>query len=717
MDLKALFIGALCATQPLGILAQNGMDDPVLMRVDGQPVSRSEFEAIYKKNNQDAPVTREALDEYLELFINYKLKVREAESLGMDTVQKFEQELAGYRDQLARPYLIDRELNEGLIKEAYDRSRWEVRASHILVQMPTDPTPEDTLAAWERITALRDRVVGGEDFAAVAQGRGGSDDPSVSRNGGDLGWFSAMQMVYPFETAAYSTEIGEVSAPVRTRFGYHIIKVMGKREARGQVKVAHIMLRSTEQDDSTRQADAERRIREVYGKLLAGEVSFDDAALRYSEDEATSTKGGELPMFGTGKMIEEFEDVSFALSEDGEVSAPFRTRFGWHIVKRLEYKPPPSFEQARPELKAKIAKDSRAEVTRQAFLARLLQEYGYVPYTGNLKAVSALLDSNFFKKGTVLMDTLLRSDLQEGEFEREGGPYRRELTGQLVGGQLVNVRSRRYDDLEHAPTDTVIVRDVHMGWSYDRKKAAKLTKPVATFDGVSLDQRSLLDYLERVQQRERPVPYSEVVGERFGDFVDERVLQHENDKLEEKYPEFRLLMKEYRDGILLFELTDEKVWSRAVEDSAGLEAYYDAHRLDFMWEPRFKATLYECADSGTSSKVRSLYRKGKRGGEIANELNTTSALNVRVEEGLWTAQEKPYLQGVIEPGLTNNFEVDGRVVIADLQEVLPAAPKTLEEARGSITAAYQDHLEKVWVDELKAKYPVVVDQDVLYSIR
>ncbi|MCB0793780.1 MAG: peptidylprolyl isomerase, partial [Flavobacteriales bacterium] len=242
MKKSILFVAACVAVLP--ILAQEAATDPVLMHVDGIPVTRSEFEAIYKKNNKDAAVTKEALDEYLDLFINYKLKVREAESLGMDTVSKFQKELAGYRDQLARPYLIDKELNEGLIQEAYDRSMQEVRASHVLVQLAADAAPADTLAAWKRIKGLRDRLVSGEDFATVARSKGGSDDPSAQKNGGDLGWFSALQMVYPFENAAYRTEVGQISDIVRTRFGYHVLKVFDKRPARGQVRVAHIMLRT-----------------------------------------------------------------------------------------------------------------------------------------------------------------------------------------------------------------------------------------------------------------------------------------------------------------------------------------------------------------------------------------------------------------------------------------------------------------------------------------
>lgn len=716
MDAKKILLG-LCATAAFHLVLAQGPADPVLMTVDGQPVTRSEFEAIYKKNNKDVAVTQQALDEYLELFINYKLKVREAETLGMDTVSKFTAELDGYRKQLARPYLIDRELNENLMREAFERGQEEIRASHLLVQVAGDASPEDTLAAWKRILALRDRVMKGEDIGDVARSKGGSDDPSALKNGGDLGWFSALQMVYPFENAAYATKVGEVSNPVRTRFGYHIIKVTGRRPARGQVRVAHVMVRSTDQDGPERQQQAEQRMREVHAQVVGGKLSFADAALRYSEDEGSSTKGGELPQFGTGKMIEEFEDVAFGLSADGEVSQPFQTRYGWHIVKRLEYIAPAGYEQAKAELKSKIARDSRADITRKAFIEQLRKEYKYSADPRNLKPLVALLDSSIFQKGSQVVDTMLRKDVVEGLVKRGGRTYRREVNGTVRDGKLVNVRSRKHDDMEPLPTDTVVVRDVQEGWTYDRAKAAKLTKPVFTITGRSYSQRDFLDHLESRQKREPAMPFATYLDQRFKEYVEEEILRHEDAQLETKYPEFRLLMKEYRDGILLFELTDQMVWSRAVKDTAGLEAFHQAHERDHMWDTRYEADLYTCANADVAKKVRALHKKGRRGDAMLAEVNRSSALDLDVQSGLFTADEKPYLKGLSKPGLSNNIDLDGRVLVVDLKRIVPPQPKSLSEARGSVTAAYQDELEKAWVTELRAKYPVQVNKEVLYTIQ
>lgn len=697
--------------------AQAPVSDPVLMTVDGAPVLRSEFEAIYKKNNKDASVTREALDEYLELFTNYKLKVRAAETLGMDTVQKFRNELDGYRKQLARPYLTDRDLNDALLREAYDRSQQEVRASHILVSVTPEASPEDTLAAWKRIMALRERIVGGADFATVAQEKGGSDDPSAAKNGGDLGYFSALQMVYPFESAAFATPVGELSQPVRTRFGYHIIKVTDKRPARGSMKAAHIMLRSTDQDSPERQSEVEKRVREIHAQVKDGRLTFEDAALKYSEDESTNTKGGELPVFSTGKMIEEFEDAAFALPSNGAVSEPVRSRFGWHIIKRLDHTPPASFEVARNELKTKIARDSRSERTKQVFLDRLKKEYTYVAYPANLKKVTALLDTNVFRKGIAVNDTIVRRQFVEGAFTKDGLNYRRELVGAISGGRLIAVRSRQYDEMAQTMDDTVVVREVFEGWRYDRRKAAKLTKPVFTFAGVTVSQQDLLDRLESAQRRERPMDLKAYVEERMNTYADERILAHEDGQLEAKHADFRMLMKEYRDGILLFELTDQKVWGRAVRDTAGLLAFHEAHRNDFMWPTRYDADIYTCADAKVAAQLRSLLKKGKRGAQLTEVLNAKDPLALSIDNAYFTAEQKPFLAQLDKPGLSKDIAVNGQVVVVDLKQVMPPAPKALEEARGAITAAYQDALEKEWIAELRARYPVTVNKDVLYTIQ
>nr|MBP8879174.1 hypothetical protein [Flavobacteriales bacterium] len=264
---------------------------------------------------------------------------------------------------------------------------------------------------------------------------------------------------------------------------------------------------------------------------------------------------------------------------------------------------------------------------------------------------------------------------------------------------------------------TVVVRTIMEGWTYDRKKAEKMTKPVFAFKGGTYTQKDLLDHIDAKQRRERVIPIKELVETRFNEFADERIIGYEDQNLEAKYTEFRLLMKEYRDGILLFELTDQKVWGKAVRDTAGLEAFYEANKLDFMWDTRFDADLYICSSTVVAKEVRGLLKKGKRGDALLAIVNKTDPLALSIESGLFTAESKPYLKGMSKPGLGPDVQVDGSVLIADIKGVRVPEPKTMDEARGLITAAYQDSLEKAWIAELRAKYPVTVDQDVLYSIK
>lgn len=715
--MKRIILGIAVGVLALSAHAQSGGSDPVLMTVDGRPVTRSEFESIYKKNNKDAPVTKEALDEYLELFINYKLKVRAAEAAGMDTAAKFRTELAGYRTQLARPYLIDRGLNDQLMHEAYARKTEEVRASHILVTVAEDAAPEDTAAAWKRIMALRARVAGGEEFAKVAQGSGGSDDPSAAGNGGDLGYFSVLQMVYPFETAAYNTPVGQISQPVRTKFGYHIIKVTDRRPAQGDLRAAHIMIRSVQEDSPEKQAAAEARIMEAKKRLDEGELTFADAALKYSDDAATSAKGGELPPFTTGKMIPEFEAKAFALETDGQVSEPFRTPYGWHIVKRLSYTPPPSYDEAKAELKTKIAHDSRAEITRKKFLDNLRAEYHYKAFPRNLKKVEKALDSTVFQKGTTIVDTLLRKQAEQREVVRNGVQHDRTITGTIKDGKLVSAYSRPEAETEPSPEDTVVVRDVQQGWKLDPARSAKLTKPVFTIDGRRYSQADLLGFVQQKQRREAARPMGQYVQEQFEAFVDDRLLSFEDARLEQKYPEFRMLMKEYRDGILLFELTDKMVWSKAVQDTAGLVAFHEQHKDEFLYPVRYEADIYRCANAAVAKQARALLGKGSTAEAVLKTVNKKDSTALEIRSGVHAKEDLPGPKEVSVPGITPDVELDGKVVFAQVHGLVPPSPKPLEEARGLVTAAYQDQLERDWIKDLRAKFPVTVEHEVLYGIQ
>jgi peptidyl-prolyl cis-trans isomerase SurA len=371
----------------------------VIMTINNKDITTSEFLQIYLKNNNDPKYDKTSLDEYMELFIKFKLKVAEAEALGYDTIPKLVKELDGYKKQLALPYLVDSAKNESLIKEAYLRTKEEVRASHILIKVSENASPADTIAAYNRITELKSRILNGSSFKDVAQGKGGSEDPSASINGGDLGFFTAFQMVYPFEEKAYTTKIGEVSDPFRTRFGYHIIQITEKRPTRGTIETSHIMVAVNISAKKNEVEAAKSKIDEIY-ELLEEKGNFESLVAKYSDDPSSNKKKGVLPAFGTGtstRMVTEFEDAAFALKKDGEYSKPIRTNYGFHIVKRLKLTDIASYETMKKTLESKVAKDERSKTTQNSFVTKLKKEYKFKSNSKGLKWFYKNLDSTYLK--------------------------------------------------------------------------------------------------------------------------------------------------------------------------------------------------------------------------------------------------------------------------------------------------------------------------------
>lgn len=628
--------------------------DPVLMTIAGKNITRSEFQSIYNKNNpKSSDADSKSIDDYVQLFVNFKLKVKEAEEMGLDTTADFKNELEGYRKQLAQPYLTDNEVNDQLLKEAYDRSKIDVRASHILIKLDQNALPKDTLKAYNTIIALRNRILKGEDFAKVA--REASQDPSAKENAGDLGYFTALQMVYPFETIAYTTKVGDVSVPVRTRFGYHIIKVVDKRAAQGQILCEHIMVKSQKGQTAADSVAAKQKIDEIYGKLKAGE-NFEELAKQQSDDKGSAKEGGKLPLFGTGRMVIEFEKAAFALQKDGDISEPVKTQYGWHIIKRLEKKPIPTFEEIKSELKGKVTKDSRAQKSKESLIAKIKKENNFKE---NLKArdeFNNLIDTSYFE-GT---------------------------------------------------------------WSKD--KAEKLNKELFSIADKKYTQLDFANYLENHQTKRAKMDASALVKSTYTQFVNESCIAYQESVLDKKFPEFKALMQEYRDGILLFDLTDKKVWGKAVKDTAGIEDFYQKNKSNYMWEQRVDANIYTCANAAIADLTRKQIKKQEKS-NISNDslmsiINKDSQLNLKVEYGKFMKNENEFVDKVKwEVGTSENIVKNNQVVFVRINKVLAPEIKKLNEARGLVTSDYQNYLEKEWIASLRQKYSVNIDRSVLGTVK
>jgi peptidyl-prolyl cis-trans isomerase SurA len=648
-------------------LTQQAQDTGSILTVGTESVSAADFQHVFLKNNRDSLITTASLDEYMELFINFKLKVQAAEAMGMDTVETFQRELAGYRTQLARPYLTNNELLQDLVKQAWERQQEEVRARHILVNCSAEASAADTLKAFKRAKAMRSRIANGEDFEAVAKSKAGSDDPSVRDNGGDLGWFSAFQMIYSFEEAAYTTPVGELSDIVRTRYGYHVLEVTGRRDARGEIRTAHIMIRTKEGSSEEEMTQAENRIGQVYDLLQNG-LPWGELANKMSEDATTSGKGGELPWFGTGKMVESFENAAFALKSDEAISKPFQTTYGWHIVKRLEYRAPLAFEASKRELQKRVSRDSRSELTRQSFLENLKVEYDYSASSsalGTVKRYAARQDSVFY------------------------------------------------------PNHPLSVT-----------RSSDKSKKLVTLAGETFTVQDFTDHLNNTKLRNVDKAPNELIDNQFQAWTEKLMLDYEDTQLEGKHNDFRLLMEEYHDGILLFELTDEKVWSRAVKDTAGLETFHADHRNDFMWGQRTAVTIFTCANAKVVKSVKKAIKKDMDLMAFQQEMNMEESNALLMESGLFSEGENTWADRILNnegakviegtSGATSAIETfegaGGETILVHVTEIREPQPKTLMEARGQVIAAYQDYLEAAWIAELRNNANVEVNTDLLHNL-
>ena len=624
-------------------LMSNAQD---VLTIADKNISLEEFKGVFYKNNHNTAITKEYLEDYMNLFINFKLKVREAEELGLDTNSSFITELEGYRKQLAKPYLKNNEFDSLMLTESYSRMQKDINASHILITVDEKATDKDEKAAYNKALEIRKSIIDGKvSFSEAAKNN--SDDKSAASNGGNLGYFTAFMMVYDFETAAYATAIGEISMPIKTKYGYHLIQVNNKRDAVGQVKVAHIMFKTGQGADENKINEAQDKVNKAMELLKNGE-DFADVAERFSEDRSTAVKGGSLPGFGVGKMVPEFESIAFSLNNIGDISDPFLTDFGWHIIKLIEKTPIAEFSEMESDLKRMIEKDSRGELSQKALYEKLNNSY---------KVSKKVTEYNTFKKAAALK-------VAEGNF---------------------------------------VVSSVN-------------NAPLLTFDGVTFSVNDFAEYILKNQS------LGSDIDQMYIDFVNEQLLAYEDSKLEEKYPEYKALLKEYREGILLFDLTNKKVWEKAVEDTIGLQAFFGANQSSYNWPDRVDATIYTCINYATAVKVkRNIYKKNRgkiTDAEILKEINTNAPLSLQINTKKFVKGENEYLDNIVwKAGLAKDIVLkDKSYILIDIHQVLPSGVKELNETRGKVISDYQNALEIEWLANLKSKYSVKINTEVLHSL-
>jgi peptidyl-prolyl cis-trans isomerase SurA len=627
--------------------------DPVLFTVAGKPVLASEFKYIYAKTNGDkADFSAKSLEEYLNLYVKFKRKVTRAREMKLDTIASLQSELSGYRQQLANSYLVDKEVTENLVKEAHTRMMKDVELAHILVKLDKNVLGKDTLEAYNKALAIKKRLDKGEFFENVA--REVTEDPSGKENGGLLGYVTAMlpSGFYELESVAYNTPVGKYSMPVRSDLGYHIIKVMNSRPARGEIEVSHLLIRTATPADDAR---AKQKIDSIYKEIIQG-VDYNTMVRGLSEDKATVQRDGYIGFFGIGRYEPTFEDAAFGITKDGDFSKPFKTSVGWHIIKRISVRPIPPFETEKRRLKAKVQRDSRYEIANKALVGRIKKEAGYA-------------------ENTATLDKYIK----------------------MQGDTFVTYK-----------------------WRMPAEKSTDLLFQFKEGKGFTVsDFNEFLNNNSRKRLSFQDNPnIEEAVKSLYADFVKESCIKHEEALLEGKHPEFKSLMREYEEGILLFEAMKREVWDKASQDSTGLYAFHQTQPDKYKWDVRAEVSYYSLSNDAKEKMedLRSLASK-KTYDKVLKKMNKNTAI-VTVEPFKFEKGKNKSLDDIApwEVGKLSANEPDNRtnsMTFMKIEKVNPPTTKTLAEARGYVVADYQEFLEKKWLIDLEKMYEVNISKDVL----
>jgi len=624
----------------------------VLFTIDNHAFYTDEFIRVYNKNlDLVKDDSQKDLDKYLELFLGYKLKVEKANKLGLQNGTSYQNELKSYRNQLSKNYLNDSKVTNELVREAYYRMQQEVRASHILILVDEGASPEDTLKAYTKVLDINKRLEAGEDFIAVAQQF--SEDPSVKENNGDLGYFSAFRMVYTFENAAFNINVGQISKPFRTRFGYHIVKVVDKRVNRGEVTVAHIMI--VKQNDAAQNEKAKTTIDDIYKKIQQGE-SFETLAQQFSEDKSSAPKGGVLQRFGSGQLSSEvFENVAFGLNEKNQISAPFESQFGWHIVKLIEKHPVRLFDEMKVELEEKIRKDERSMLITNSLAKTMRAKYKVTKDVKLLAKIKAVVTDEFYSQTWVVPEK------------------NKDANGTIL---IIN-------------NDKKVNSKLFIDFIASKQKSNIKTKPVA-----------------------------KLVDELYEKFIDEQLMAYYNENLENEFPEFKNVMDEYRDGLLLFDLMEKEIWNRAKNDTIGLQDFFQKNSKNYQWNKRYNVDILSSTDKKIVEKAQKFLAKGKSLEYIKEQLNKDGKVNVMSKSGL---HEEDYdvlsnFQN-LSKGVTNIIAKDQYFFVVNVTDTKPAGVKELSECKGKVISDYQQFLENNWVDELKSEFTIKINTDVFSKVK
>ncbi len=627
-------------------------NDDVLFTVDNNEVSVSEFKYIYEKNNADnADYSKESLDEYLGLYKKFKLKVRRAKDIGLDTVKSLQDELAGYRKQLAKSYLKDKEISNKLIEEVAVRMQEDIEIQHIFVAVDLKTSEEKLATAQAKINNVYDKLMQNDGNGFEEMAKTLSEDKITAPNGGRLGFYTSPlpDGFYEFENAMYNTNIGDISKPVRSRMGFHIIRPVSKRPARGEMEIAHILIRNKDRG----KAGAKILIDSVYSLLNEGK-SFDNLAAKFSVDTKTKHNGGYIGFFGINQYEETFEKAAFDLNKDGDYTEPLATNIGYHIIKRISKRDNQDIPRLKKRIQARINKNDRFEIAEVKMIEDVKIEAGYKEDRLSLKRFATALDETFYSY-----------KWQAPEYENTVG--------------LIELAGEKYN-----------------------------LSDFAFFIKSNVRERLKFNKTKNLE---------EATEELFEKFVKEKVMAYEEANLERKHDDFRSLMREYREGILLFEITKQEVWDKASKDTVGLNKFFNAHTENYQWPERVKINKYTILSDKIGASSAYTYYQKKGANKIIDKYRKDKDIDVSFEEMIVDIDSELISGMELEEGKVSKLTLTPKpaTFYAYVAKVKPS-PKTIDEAKGYVIADYQDYLEKEWIAELQKKYPVKVNKKVLKSL-
>ena len=616
-------------------------------------ITREEFLNAYRKNNSHVKATDKSYREYLNLYIRYRLKVQAAEDLKLDTLPGQVTELLNFKSQIIDQYMNDETSLNRMAKEAFDRSQRDLRLSYIFVASPKNAAPVDTAKAWVKIQQAYQALKKGENFGDVALRF--SEDPFVKNNQGDLDFITVFDLPYSMETIAYITPLGKYSPVFRTAGGYVILKKTAERAALGRIHAAQILVAFPFQANDAAKKETSKRADSIYNAIRSGS-DFASLARKFSGDNLSYQLGGSLPEFGIGKYEKGFEETAFNLKNDGDVSEPYSSSFGYHIIKRVQRIPVPSKldQKTLNDLKEKIKKDPRIAISRDQMLQAILKK---TKFSQNLPADNHLRDytDSLLKNRKPALNTGIDNATLLFQFPEK----------KYTVGDWINYRK----SLKNSPNLT---------------------------NGKTNSE--ILD------------AYRQAV-----------IFEYYKQHLEQYNAAYAAQVSEFRDGNLLFEIMQRQIWNRSSADSAGLEKYYETHKEKYWWKPGAEAVIFNALNLSSANKLSTDIKNNFHNWrmEVDSLASQVQADSGRFEWKLIPGNGKKLPGTKITPySYSSSQESKNKSVqfAYIIREYPNPSPRTFEEARSMAINDYQNDLENKWIDELKKKYPVSINENILKTL-